>query len=446
MILRVVKVIAALSVIVVLCGGCDKSVQSETDSPTMTSEPTLEAAVGQEYICDVTATGSPAPTFALAQAPAGMTIDSASGLISWVPTSESPFDSRISVVASNRGGTDTLEFMVQVAGLQIAGWETSCLAAEDIDPAIIRAVASDIDDGTYIQINSLLIVRNGKLVFEDYFNGAVRNRSDNIYSAEKSVTSCLMGIAIDQGLIADENELLYPFFEEYDSYENWSGWKDEITLKHLLTMTAGFELEGEDYSLWRYDVGPRDWIKFYLDLPIVSEPGTEIDYRSLNDRLAGHVIERQAEMPLPEFAVEHLFGPLDMKYYDWSAWDPVNSSMISSQLELRPIDMAKFGQMYLDDGLWLGNRIVSEEWVARSTVPYMGNYGYNWWVYQWTTPVGGIGVYYAFGNGGNGIWIFESLQMIVVMTGDYFVQPDYWQNQQEILKERIIPAAMQGPQ
>ncbi|UCE23695.1 MAG: serine hydrolase [Candidatus Zixiibacteriota bacterium] len=409
-------------------------------SPVITSEPPISATLGQDYVYSVVASGDPVPTFRLSRAPVGMTIDPVSGLISWIPSSSSPFDSRVAVVASNLGGEVSQEFVVQVAGLEIDGWETGSLVGENIDAVEIRAVANDIETGVYPQINSLLIVRNGKLVFEDYFNGANRSSAHNIYSAEKSITSCLMGIAIDRGLIVDENELLYPFFPEYDSFDNWSTWKEQVSLKHLHTMTGGFELEGEDYDLWRYDVGPRDWIKFYLDLPIVSEPGTAIDYRSLYDRLAGHVIERQAGMSLPEFATENLFQPLGMKYYEWSTWDPVASSMISAQLAIRPIDMAKFGQMYMDGGVWAGNRLVSEDWVARSTTAYLGNYGYNWWVYQWATSVGSVDVYYAFGNGGNGIWIFEEFQMIVVMTGDYFVQPDYWQQQQQILKYRIIPA------
>ncbi|UCE24602.1 MAG: serine hydrolase [Candidatus Zixiibacteriota bacterium] len=412
--------------------------------PVVTSVPALGATVGQEYIYSVFASGDPAPRYALSRAPVGMTIDSISGLITWTPSSSSLFDSRVSVVASNLGGAVSQEFVVQVAGLQIEGWETSSLVAENISAAAIRAVASDIEAGIYPQIKSLVVVRNGKLVFEDYFNGANRSSAYNIYSAEKSITSCLMGIAIDKSLIVDENELLYPFFPEYDSFENWSTWKEQVSLKHLHTMTGGYELEGGDYDLWRYDIGPRDWIKFYLDLPIVSEPGTAIDYRSLYDRLAGHVIEREAEMSLPQFAAENLFEPLGMKYYDWSAWNPIASSMISAQLALRPIDMAKFGQMYMDGGVWKGSRIVSEEWVIRSTTAYLGNYGYNWWVYRWTTPVGSINTLYAFGNGGNGVWIFESLDMVVVFTGDYFVNPDYWQNQQQILKERIIPAAVLG--
>ncbi|UCG62322.1 MAG: serine hydrolase [Candidatus Zixiibacteriota bacterium] len=443
---RILIALCGLSALLLLSVGCDKSVESKPVTPTVVSEPVLEAAVGQEYTYAVDAVADPPPTYRLDQAPAGMTIDATSGIISWTPTPESPFDSRVIIVASNSAGSDSQGFVIQVAGLEIQGWETSGLVGEDIDPEAIRAVASDIEDGTYPQINSLVIVRNGKLVFEEYFNGNIRNSAHNIYSAEKSITSCLMGIAIDQGLVVDENELLYPFFPEYETFENWSAWKDQISLKHLHTMTSGFELEGEDYDLWVNNVGPRDWIKFYLDLPVVAEPGTAVDYSSLNDRLAGHVIERRAQLPLPQFAFANLFQPLGMTFYNWSAWDPLNSSMISSQLALRPIDMAKFGQMYMDGGVWQGNRIVAEEWVTRSTVAFIGNYGYNWWVYRWTTPVGDIDTYYAFGNGGNGIWIFESLQMIVVMTGDYFVQPDYWQNQQQILKERIIPAAVLGPQ
>ena len=94
-------------------------------------------------------------------------------------------------------------------------------------------------------------------------------------------------------------------------------------------MTSCSQLAGQDYEMWRSDVGTGDWIKFYLDLPVTARPGTEVDCKSLNDRLAGHVIERQARVPLPQFAAENLFVPLGVESHDWGAWDPVASSMIS---------------------------------------------------------------------------------------------------------------------
>jgi len=423
-----------------MLSGCSKSVENQLVFPTVTSEAPLEAAVDQEYTYAVVASGNPQPTFRLDEAPPAMTIHPTSGLISWIPTVSSQFDSKVKVVASNECGTGCQEFIVQVVGLQIEGWETGSLTAAEIGPEAIREIASEIEAGTYPQINSLLIVRDGKLVFENYFNGANRNTSENIYSAEKSITSCLMGIAIDKGHIAGENELLYPFFPEYDSIANWSPWKDEIRLRHLITMTSGFLLEGDDYDLWAHNIGSRDWIKFYLDLPMVTAPGSTFDYLSICDRLAGHVVERQAQIPLPQFAAENLFGPLGMANYNWDGWDPIDNSMISSRLELRAIDMAKIGQMYLEDGLWQGNRIVSEEWVARSTTMNMSYYGYNWWVYTWSTPVGLVDVYYAFGNGGNSVFVFDRYRMVVVFTGDYFVRPDLWEQQYDLLKTQIIPA------
>ncbi|PKK82970.1 MAG: hypothetical protein CVT49_10930 [candidate division Zixibacteria bacterium HGW-Zixibacteria-1] len=430
-----------MTIFATLQGGCSKSVDSGPVSPTVISAAPLDASVGREYTYTVIATGNPPPIFSLAQAPEGMTIDQVSGLISWVPTSDSYFDSKVSVDVSNQGGRVSHEFVIQVTGKNIDGWETSSLVAEDIDPAAIRSIASDIEAGIYPGIKSLLIVRNGQLVFENYFNGGTRNTSLNIYSAEKSITSCLMGIAIDNGLIAGVDEPLYSFFPEYDAFDNWSAWKEAICLKHLLTMTSGFELEGANYNLWMNNIGPRDWIKFYLDLPVVFSPGKALDYKSLCDRLAGHVVERQAQTTLPQFAADRLFKPLGMAYYNWYGWNPVNSSMISGLLRLRAIDMAKVGQMYLDGGMWQGNRIVSEDWVTRSTTLFRGNYGYNWWVYVWATPVGNIRVYYAYGNGGNSIYVIEELQMVVVFTGDYFVQPDQWDQQYDLMKYQIIPAA-----
>lgn len=440
LIMRIIMAFLGLSILITMMVSCDKSLGIRPVSPVVISEAPPEATVDEEYIYTVIATGGPFLTFRLDQAPDGMTIDSATGLISWVPTPDNHFDSKVVVEVANEVGSASQEFVVQVAGLQIEGWQTSSLIAEKIDPAVIRSIASDIRAGTYPKIKSLVIIRNGRLAFENYFNNASRNTSLNIYSAEKSITSCLMGIAIDNGFIADENELLYPFFPEYDFFDNWSAWKEGIRLIHLLTMTCGFALEGENYDIWVNNIGPRDWIKFYLDLPVAFSPGNGFDYESLCDRLAGHVVERQAQMELPEFAAERLFQPLGMAYYYWNGWDPVDNSMISSRLHLRAIDMAKVGQIYLDGGLWHGSRIVSKEWVTRSTTPFRGDYGYNWWIYNWSTPVGNIDVFYAFGNGGNSIFVFETLQLVVVFTGDYFVRPDLWEQQYDLLKYQIIPA------
>ena len=437
---QAIRCFAYISLLTIVAPGCDRSLESDPFDIIITSAAPLEATVDQEYTYSVTATGYPQPTFSLEEAPEGMTIDEETGQISWLPSSDAAFNSAVVVSAANSRLSVSQGFVIQVKGLQIEGWETGSLVSASIDPDEIWAVADDIKDGAYHGIKSSLIIRNGRLVFEEYYNGASRNTALNIYSAEKSITSCLMGIAIDSGLIADAYEPLYEFFPEYDTFSNWSSGKEYMKLVHLITMTSGFELEGTNYDLWLNNIGPRDWIKFYLDLPLTFYPGTAMDYKSLCDRLAGHVIERQAQIPLPEFAADHLFNPLGMAYYNWDGWNPVDNSMISGQLRLRAVDMAKVGQMYLDGGVWNGNRIVSEEWVTRSTTIYRRNYGYNWWVRTWETPVGEIDVYYAAGNGGNTIFVFSELQMIVVFTGDYFVQPDVWDQQWDILKQRIIPA------
>jgi len=421
--------------------GCENSVESKRVAPSEISGMMLEAAVGVPYECTLTVSCDPPPVFRLIEAPEGMTIDSVTVCIMWEPDSSSDFDNRVTVEVSNSAGTVNGEFMVQVAGLQIDGWVTGGLASENIDVEVIRNVAAGIEDGGYPGINSFLIVRDGKLVFENYFNGTIRNMSENIYSAPKSITSCLMGIAIDEGYIADENELLYPFFAEYDSFEHWTARKDSISLKHLITMTAGFQLAGDDYDIWLNNTGPRDWIKFYLDLPVVTSPGAVFNYESLCDRLAGHVVEREAGTTLPLFALEHLFEPLGMRYYSWAGWKPTTSSMISGFLELRPIDMAKIGQMYLDGGVWQGTRIVSQDWIVRSTAVNREDYGYNWWIYTWATPAGNYRVYFAYGNGGNSIYVVASLNMVVVFTGDNFERPIQWDQQYELMKQEIIPAA-----
>jgi CubicO group peptidase (beta-lactamase class C family) len=320
------------------------------------------------------------------------------------------------------------------------GWQTASLSEVGISEKIDQAVAC-VNDGKCQNVHSILIVKDGKLVFEEYFDGyafdydsdAYRGKftefdadtTHNLASVTKSFTSALVGIAIDQGLIEGVDERVFAFFPEYASLNDEK--KDAITLYHLLTMTSGLEWNemALSYGDARNDLiqlfivsDPKEYI---LSKPVVSEPGVEWYYNGGGTNLLGEIIRKASGLRIDHFAQKHLFAPLGITDYEW---DYINSDMVhaSGNLRLRPRDMAKFGYLFLNRGVWRGERIISQEWVEESTKGHMplsgtGEYGYQWWLKTYRLGSISVDSFYATGWGGQKVIVFPSLDMVVVFTG-----------------------------
>jgi len=307
------------------------------------------------------------------------------------------------------------------------GWEVSRLDAVGIDAAGIAGLEDRIEDGQYGKVHSFLIVKDGLLVFEKYFNGYERDLVHRMYSMTKSVTSALIGIAIGDGLIHGVDEPVVQFFLEYVG-EDWDARKNEITLKHLLMMAAGLQYDehtypyGDDRNSHAQMSASEDWMKWVLDQPMVAEPGTEFAYSTGNSFLFSRILFETTGMLATEFAEQHLFGPLAIDDYYWAMHDGWPSTGGSSGgLYLRPRDLAKFGTMYLNGGKWKGEQIVPEEWVSESLVPRIdawwdGQYGYQWWLFDSQVSGQTVSWFAARGYGDQLIAVFPSLEMVVVFT------------------------------
>ena len=250
------------------------------------------------------------------------------------------------------------------------GWTVSTLQEEGFDPEAIDTLLQAVEKGDFPSIDSILIARNGKLVLEAYFNGFNRENKHRIYSATKSFTSALVGIAIDKGLITDINQPVSSYFPDYWSkIKNGGALKNNLTLAHLLTMTAGVDwgavrkVSDERMDVVKYS---SDWIKTTLDLPIARAPGTQFDYDSSNTFLIGQIIARAAGESLFAFSKKHLFDPLGVTQFCFLV-NLNGQATTQNGLILHPRDMLKFGQIFLDGGVWNGRRIISEQWVADST-------------------------------------------------------------------------------
>jgi CubicO group peptidase (beta-lactamase class C family) len=338
------------------------------------------------------------------------------------------------------------------------GWQTASLESVDLDPPKIQEAVSKIEDGVFKNIHSIVIVKDDSLVFEIYFQGYAwdydadqfkgelidygRDTIHNLASVTKSFTSALVGIAIDHGYIESIESAVFDFFPEY-----WDEQKEKITLEHLLTMTSGFEWNemAVPYSDLSNDLvmlfQVPDPIGYILQKPNVAKPGDEWYYNGGNTNLLAEIIREATGLRMDEFAEEHLFSKLGITHYEW---DFINPDMIhaSGNLMLRPRDLAKFGYLFLNGGVWDEKRIVSEDWVRESTMESVSlsssvGYGYQWWQTKYRSGDETFEAFHASGWGGQEIVVFPSLEMVVVFTGGNYVgvQPT-----ETILTTYILPA------
>jgi len=341
------------------------------------------------------------------------------------------------------------------------GWPVSTLSAEGIRPGPIAEMLRAIDDGTYTKIDSVLIARHGKLVLEAYFNGFTRARRHNIQSVTKGFTSALIGIAVGKGMIGDIHAPVSTYFPDYwPSIENGLARKNRLTLKHLLQMTAGFDPEkGGKLGRDPANALSPDWIEHVLDLPMTDDPGTRFSYSSSASFLLGRVLARATGSTVPAFAKANLFAPLGIDRYCWKLTDR-QQTLTHSGFFLRPRDMAKFGQLYLRDGVWRGRQVDPAAWIAGSVAWQVetkstraqkargvrNGYGYQWWV-QLADPGADatLDTYLAVGNGGQKISVYPNLDMVVVFTGGHYGKPVGHRQTRELLRRYILPAARGTP-
>lgn len=309
------------------------------------------------------------------------------------------------------------------------GVEVSDLEQRDaINEDLIYAGIDMIRKGQFKQMHSVLILLEGKLLFEEYFsgndsNGQLINYDINTpheqQSASKSFRSMLIGLAIENGFIQNTEVKLHTFFPELD-YLKKNG-KENITLEHVLTMSSGLE-----WNEWKevpndlsemYAKPFNQWHLHVLEKPLKYDPGTKFVYNTGASIMLNRVIERATNMTLSQFTKLYFM-------------DQTNSILLDNNENLQakklPRDMAKLGLLYWNKGKWNDKQLLSENWIvksleARFDVPEVGaQYGYQWWMRSLSTPKKSYNCHYASGNGGQFIMLFEELDLVVVFTGGNF--------------------------
>ena len=312
-------------------------------------------------------------------------------------------------------------------------WRTSGPEEQQLNKKIIKKLVKRIRRNEVRDIDSLLIIRNGYLVTEAYFHGWGPDRLHTLQSVSKSVTSLVVGAAIEQGRIPDVNAKAMDYFSDYRPIRNLDARKSAIRLEDLLTMRTGMDWSEGYYQgspLQRMNECQCDWLRFVVDWPMRETPGDRFEYNSGGVIMLGGVVQDAAGMRVEEFAEQHLFEPLGIRN---SYWFPGLGNQVvhtGGGLNLRPRDMAKLGYLVLRNGRWGGRQIVSQEWIRESVsrkvktdwrfASYPVDYGYLWWVLS----LDGTGadqspdndIYTASGAQGQWIFIIPKHDMVVVVT------------------------------
>lgn len=338
------------------------------------------------------------------------------------------------------------------------GWRSARPQDQGLDSELLVDLVTSVADGQWPNTHSILVARNGYLVVEEYFYGFDESMLHDMRSASKSLTSTLVGLAIDRQMISGSDARALSFFPEYRSYKAWDSRKTEITVRNLLTMSSGLDANDSDQQSvaaeWAYQAqtGQPDWTKFVLDAPMIAQPGTRLIYGGGNPLLLGGILDSVVDDRVEWFAEEALFAPLGIDRYRIYL-DPVGVPYMGGGMYLRPRDMLKIGQMYLDDGQWKGQQILSKSWVTESFGKYgrlepldkNGNeYGYLWWHENYDVGGKKIATVEARGNGGQYIVVIPELDAVVVITsGNYRGGLEMTRQPQRILQRYLLPAMLE---
>jgi CubicO group peptidase (beta-lactamase class C family) len=324
-------------------------------------------------------------------------------------------------------------------------WSQAKAAEFGIDPAALESIYSDMVQEEHHDLKGIVIVRDGHLVSERYFNGDSGETLHDIRSATKSITSMLVGIAIQKGLVHSVNDSIALYLSGLPK-----DGKEKITVKDLLNMRSGLDADDEDPASPGNENTldqSTDWMRTVYAVPMKRAPGAQYLYCSINAFLAGAIVENASHMKLDQFAKINLFEPLGIEKYGWRHV-PVERTTGQGNLSITTRDEAAIGELMLNDGLVNGRRVLADDWVEQSLAkqvaisdsdPYADYYGHMW--YTKAEPVGdhNVEVHFASGNGGNKIYVVPSLRMVVAITSSAYNQK-YGQRRSQDILLRILGA------
>lgn len=318
------------------------------------------------------------------------------------------------------------------------------------DKSKIKYLKGAIEEGIFKKINSVIVLKEGKILIEEYFNGENRNSLHDPRSVGKSFASTIMGIAIDEGFIKNDTQTISDFYT-LNRFQNFSKSKETATIKDLLTMSSGFDGNDEDDSSIGNEENmypTEDWVKFTLDLPYQDSIKNKWHYFTAGVVLLGDILNKSVPNGLEKYADNKLFKPLEIKNYKWQ-YTPQNVPNTAGGIQMNALDFAKYGQLYKNNGIWNNQQILSKTWVEKTLtkqkqITNRDNeyYGYLFWNKTFKANNKDYEAFYCAGNGGNYIIIFKNEPLVIVITasayGQYYAHPQV----NEMITKYILPAVL----
>ena len=334
---------------------------------------------------------------------------------------------------------------------------------QDPFPFTMKAPASEVEDlfvemeqaimaDSFPQTTSVLVLQNDEIVYEGYFGFGDRNLLNDTRSATKSLTALAIGIAIGEGHLSVDQKV-FDLMTELVPFDHDSPLKRQITVEDLLTMSSALECNDNDGNSPGNESNMyplQYWTRWAIDIPTreIYERDDSgrgaFAYCTAGSFLLGQVLERVTGETVDQFFKRSLFDPLQIKTWQWSQ-SPTGEYMTGGGLRLRSRDLAKIGQMLIQDGNWAGQQVVPAEWVEKATSPLVRanseqEYGYQFWRRAWKTECGAMPASYMSGNGGNNVVLLPELNAVVVLTRQHYGQRGMHQQSNRLLENYVLPA------
>ncbi|QES93588.1 serine hydrolase [Empedobacter brevis] len=310
-----------------------------------------------------------------------------------------------------------------------------------IKSSMLDSLDIDLAKGKYTNIDGIVLSQNGKIFYEKYFNNYHKDSLHDSRSSFKSITSLLIGLAIDNKFIKNVNEKVYAYFPEYMPGKNEDVRKKNMTIQNLLEMKSGFNCEewNGTKDCESEMENSKNWVQFSLHQPLAHSPGEKWAYTSTNTMILSGILSKSSEMTVTQFADKFLFKPLEITNYRWTK-DPSEQEMTAGSFYILPTDLLKIGELLLHEGKYRNQVVISGNWISESTkatnkienfsnvkisktnlaVPQPTYYGYGWYNEKIKTDTYSYNVLFASGNGGQYIMVIKELNLVAVFTGNSY--------------------------
>ncbi|WP_176723360.1 serine hydrolase domain-containing protein [Roseivirga misakiensis] len=308
-------------------------------------------------------------------------------------------------------------------------WKVNSLQSQNINASLYEQFINAMNKEDH-ELHSMLLIKNNELIFEKYFGEHSVDKQHDLRSVTKSITSLILGIAIEKEYVQSLDDPISRYLGEFDNPKNPDPRKNQITIRDFLTMSSGLECndwdpksKGQEDKMYK----KKDWIQFMANLPMLHDPGEISTYCTGGTILIAEIIERTSGLSLPDFAQKHLFEPMGIENLSWGHTNKKTVISSGQRLNMTSRDMAKLGQLILNKGTWMGKELIPAYWIEELATPKTKitglNYSYLWWQLPFTKNGVLEPSICATGNGGQYILTFPELDLVAIFTGGAYNSP-----------------------